>query len=108
MDDCIFCKIVEGALDTEFLYEDEQIVAFNDVHPQKPVHILFIPKVHIKEFFELTGDAVLASMRKAINQLISDNTLQERGYKIEVNGGGAQLVDHLHFHLLGPMAKPTV
>ncbi|HRN96144.1 MAG TPA: HIT domain-containing protein [Candidatus Levybacteria bacterium] len=108
MQDCIFCKIVSGQMETTFLYEDDQVVAFKDVHPQKPVHLLVIPKEHIKEFSLLEEDAVLVSVRKAIQTLILENKLQDDGYRIEVNGGGAQLVDHLHFHLLGPMSKPVV
>jgi len=108
MSDCIFCKIANGDLGTEFLYEDDQVVAFNDQHPQKPVHILVIPKQHVKEFYELNNDAILPSARKAIQQMITDKDLQNNGYRIEVNGGGAQLVDHLHFHLLGPMTKPSI
>jgi len=108
MDSCIFCKIVRGEFDTEFLYEDEYVVAFKDIHPQKPVHILVIPKEHVKEFSQLKKDEVLSSVRKAIQLLISENDLQENGYRIEVNGGGSQLVDHLHFHLMGPMEKPIV
>jgi histidine triad (HIT) family protein len=108
MDDCIFCKIARGELGTQFLYEDDTVVAFNDQHPQKPVHILVIPRTHVPEFAKLENDTVLPSVRKAIQQLISENELQEKGYRIEVNGGGSQLVDHLHFHLLGPMKKPQV
>lgn len=103
MDNCIFCNIVSGEMGTEFAYEDEHVVAFKDIKPQKPVHMLVIPKNHVKEFFELEDDVILPSVRKAVQQLIADNSLQEQGYRIEVNGGGFQLVDHLHFHLMGPM-----
>ena len=106
MEGCIFCKIVHGDFNTEFLYEDESVVSFKDIHPQKPVHILTVPKDHVKEFSELENDAVLVSARKAIQKLIQKFELQNKGYRIEVNGGGAQLVDHLHFHLMGPAAKP--
>jgi histidine triad (HIT) family protein len=108
MEDCIFCKIAKGDMGTEFLYEDDHVVAFNDQHPQKPVHILVIPKQHVKEFFELNNDEILPSVRKAIQQMITEKDLRSKGYRIEVNGGGAQLVDHLHFHLLGPMSKPSM
>lgn len=108
MDNCIFCKIAAGEMGTEFLYEDEHVVAFKDIHPQKPIHLLVIPKVHVKEFYELNEDVILPSVRSALQQLISENNLQNNGYRIEVNGGGSQLVDHLHFHLMGPMSKPSV
>jgi histidine triad (HIT) family protein len=107
MDKCIFCKIGSGEMGTEFLYEDEHVVAFSDIHPQAPIHQLVIPKQHVSEFSKLENDSVLSSVRKAIQYLITTNNLQDKGYKIEVNGGGAQLVDHLHFHLMGPMDKPT-
>lgn len=108
MENCIFCNIAAGEMGTEFVYEDEKVVAFKDLHPQKPVHLLIIPRTHMKEFYELEDDSILVHIRKAIQQLIADNDLQEKGYRIEVNGGGSQLVDHLHFHLLGPMSKPSV
>ncbi len=108
MENCIFCKIVRGELGTDVLYEDEKVIAFKDVHPQAKVHLLIIPKEHIKEFYELQDDSVLASVRKAVQTLIDENELMGNGYQIVVNGGGAQLVDHLHFHLMGPIAKPTV
>ncbi len=108
MDNCIFCKIAAGEMGTEFLYEDEHVVAFKDIHPQKPIHLLVIPKVHVKEFYELNEDVILPSVRSALQQLISENNLQNNGYRIEVNGGGSQFVDHLHFHLMGPMSKPSV
>ena len=106
--DCIFCKIIAGEMGTEFAYEDEHVVAFRDLRPHAPVHLLVIPKTHVKEFSVLDDDKILPSVRKALRHLISENNLQDRGYRIEVNGGGAQLVDHLHFHLLGPVPKPQV
>jgi histidine triad (HIT) family protein len=105
MNSCIFCKIGSGEMATEFLYEDEHVVAFSDIHPQAPIHQLVIPKQHVSEFLKLEDDSVLSSVRKAIQYLITTNNLQDKGYKVEVNGGGAQLVDHLHFHLMGPMDK---
>jgi histidine triad (HIT) family protein len=108
MDNCTFCKIAKGEIDTEFLYEDEYVVAFTDIHPQTPIHQLVIPRVHISEFSKLEDDMALSSIRKAVQYLISTNDLEDKGYKLEVNGGGAQLVDHLHFHLMGPITKPQV
>lgn len=90
---------------TELLYEDDHVVAFRDIHPQNPVHILVIPRNHISEFYRLSGDEILPSVRTAIQELIEKSELTEKGYRIEVNGGGAQLVDHLHFHLMGPMGS---
>jgi histidine triad (HIT) family protein len=106
MDSCVFCKIVRGDFNTEFFYEDEKVVAFKDLHPQAKVHVLVIPREHVEEFAKLEDDQVLVSMRKAVQSLIEKFELQDKGYKIEANGGGAQLVNHLHFHLLGYVPKP--
>lgn len=87
---------------TEFLLENDKVVAFNDIHPQAPTHILIVPKKHIKEFYSLTAednDEYLA-IKDAIIEVIKRYALHDAGYKIEVNGGGRQDIDHLHFHLL--------
>lgn len=107
MNDCIFCKIVAGQFESEFEYEDENVVSFKDIHPQARVHILTIPKKHIKEFADLEDDTILISVRKAMQALIKKYELKQHGYRLEVNGGGAQLVDHLHFHLMGYVPKPS-
>ena len=103
---CIFCKIASHEMPTQIQYEDDDIIAFNDIHPLAPVHILVVPKQHIDEFYSLKDTKVLDSVHKAIKKLICDNQLLDKGYKVEVNGGGAQLVNHLHFHLMGPTSKP--
>lgn len=107
MQDCIFCKIVGHEMDTRFLYEDDKVVAFNDIHPQMPTHILIVPKKHIKEFFALTNEDndTLIAIKNAIIKLISKKNLHNQGYKIEVNGGGRQDIDHLHFHLMSSASQ---
>lgn len=105
MDDCIFCKIVRKEIPKEYEFEDENVVAFKDINPVADTHILFIPKTHVKDFAELADDAVLLSVKKGIQALIEKNQLMGRGYKVVVNGGGAQFVDHLHFHLVGPIGN---
>ena len=99
---CIFCKVVEGEIPKDFLYEDENVVAFDDIYPVNKIHILFIPKVHFAAFENLTNDDILSSIRKGIQKIVADKDLIGKGYKIQVNGGGAQAVSHLHFHLIGP------
>jgi histidine triad (HIT) family protein len=101
--ECIFCKIVKGEIPKEFRYKDDLIVAFDDIRPQAETHVLFVPKEHYGNFEQLTSDKVLASIRNGIQQLVKETKLAGRGYKIQVFGGGAQTVDHLHFHLIGPV-----
>ncbi len=108
--DCIFCKIINREIPASIQYEDEKVIAFKDIHPVAPVHLLIIPKKHIPEFYKLQEEDndVLIAIKNAIQMLIKENNLDTRGYKIEVNGGGAQIVDHLHFHLIGPASRPQI
>jgi len=102
---CIFCKIISKEIPKEFTYEDSDVVAFPDIRPLKPVHILVMPKVHITDFMALENDRILTKLRKAIQKLVKDHKLEVKGFRIIINGGGAQIIDHLHFHLIGPMGK---
>jgi len=108
MQNCIFCKIINHEIDSKLLYEDDKVVALNDIHPQAPTHILIVPKKHIKEFFELKDEDndTLIAIKNAIIKLIDQNNLHNRGYKIEINGGGRQDIDHLHFHLMSSASQP--
>lgn len=101
---CIFCKILNKELQANIVYEDDKTLAFDDIHPKAPVHILIIPKKHIvsvdhleKEDKELIGELFLAAKKVAKIKGLST------GYKLMVNVGkdGGQEVDHLHLHLLG-------
>ena len=103
--DCIFCKIAKRELPAKFFHEDEDVMAFPDINPMKPVHILVVPKKHIKEFTEVDDVMLYGKIAQVITKLAGQHNLTNFGYKIVVNGGGAQVVDHLHFHLLGPMGK---
>ncbi len=102
--DCIFCKIAAGELGTEFLYEDEQVVAFRDINPVSPVHILVIPKMHFASVNDLTDkdNLLVGHIFQVIKKLAQAENL-DKGYRIVNNCGreGGQIVDHLHFHLLG-------
>jgi histidine triad (HIT) family protein len=102
---CIFCKIVSGEIPKKFEFENTDIVAFPDIRPIKPVHLLIVPKIHITDFTKLENDLLLGKIRVAILGLIEQNKLTNTGYRVVINGGGAQVVDHLHFHLMGPMGK---
>ena len=100
--ECVFCNIVNKKIPADIVYEDEKIIAFKDVNPQAPIHILIIPKIHIPSVDHigvkdktLMGELILAAQRIAQQNNLS-------GYKLLVNVGrdGGQLVDHLHLHLL--------
>lgn len=105
MEDCIFCKIANKEISSEILYEDEFVVAFKDLEPQAPVHILIIPKKHIASLNAVTADdaELLARIVLAAQKLAKDNGIAERGYRLVNNCGieGGQTIGHLHFHLLG-------
>jgi histidine triad (HIT) family protein len=102
---CIFCKIRDKEIPAKILYEDEDIMVFPDVHPVKKVHVLVVPKKHIMDFLALEDDHILSKIRKAIQHMIKEHKLENAGYRLVVNGGGAQVVEHLHFHLTGPWGK---
>lgn len=96
MDGCVFCKIVKGEIPTDFVYQDEQIVVFNDIKPQANKHLLFVPKKHFLDLNDAPEEIILAIKKK-----ILDLAKEFKSYRIIVNGGLAQEVKHLHFHLLG-------
>lgn len=107
MEDCIFCKIARKEIPKEFTYEDEDIMVFPDIKPVKPIHLLIIPKHHIKELHVLDNPVLFEKIGKVIQQMILKMQLENKGYRVTINGGGAQLVDHLHVHLMGPISKET-
>ena len=104
MSDCIFCKIAKGEIPSNQVYEDEQVLAFHDLDPQAPVHVLLIPKEHIASALEITPEnsAVVAHLFEVAAKLAKELGL-ENGFRIVNNCGkdGMQSVQHLHFHLLG-------
>lgn len=102
---CIFCKIKNGDIPKEFTYEDEQVMVFPDIKPSKPIHLLIVPKQHVKELMALDDIGLLAHIGNVIRQLVTKFQLGDKGYRVVINGGGHQLVDHLHVHFMGPMGK---
>jgi len=106
MNSCVFCKIVGGEIPKKFDYVDDEIVAFPDINPLRPIHILIIPKAHIEDFFHADKETIFA-ISSAIKKLIDKKKLMGKGYKVTVNGGGAQEVGHLHFHLIAPVGRAT-
>ena len=104
MSNCIFCKIVNKEIPSDIIYEDDTILAFKDLSPQAPVHILFIPKNHIENIDSLTeSDNELIGHIFSTIGLLSNELGLEEGYRVVVNNGsrGGQTVGHLHFHVLG-------
>jgi histidine triad (HIT) family protein len=103
--DCIFCKIRDREIAKEFTYEDEEIMVFPDIHPLKPIHLLVVPKIHVEDFAQFNDQALTAKVKTVIDKMIAEQNLDKKGYRISVNGGGAQIIRHTHFHLMGPIAK---
>lgn len=104
MENCLFCKIVKGDIPSTKVYEDELVLAFRDIAPQAPTHILVIPKAHIGSVAEITAEnsAVVAHIFETIAKVAAAEGL-EKGYRVVSNCGehGCQSVKHLHFHILG-------
>ena len=104
MSNCLFCKIVEGSIPSTKVYEDELVLAFRDIAPQAPTHILVIPKAHIPSVNGITGEnsQVVAHIFEVIPQIAAAEKL-ENGYRVVSNCGddAGQTVHHLHFHILG-------
>lgn len=102
--DCLFCKIIEGTIPSNKAYEDELCLAFYDIAPQAPVHILVIPKCHIASVDGVNAEnsAVVAHIFECIPKIAAKAGL-EKGYRVITNCGehGCQSVKHLHFHILG-------
>ena len=107
MSDCIFCKIIDGSIPSTKVYEDDHILAFRDIAPQAPTHILVIPKVHLSGVSEVSAEnsAVVAHIFEVIPQIAKAEGL-EGSYRVVSNCGAdaGQTVFHLHFHILGGKA----
>jgi histidine triad (HIT) family protein len=103
--DCIFCQIASGKIPSDIVYQDKEIVAFRDINPKAPVHILLIPKKHIASLNQLSQSdtALVGRMVAVASRLAKDEGVAEKGYRLAINCGkeGGQLVPHLHMHLLG-------
>lgn len=106
--DCIFCKIVAGEIPADIVYEDEQVLAFRDIAPQAPTHILIIPRKHIASINEAEPEdqAVLGKLLLSARHLAQAEGLSDAGYRLVINTGehGGQTVFHIHLHLLGGRA----
>lgn len=105
MSDCIFCKIINKEVPSNIVYEDDLVVAFRDINPQAPVHILIVPKEHIPTLLDLNENNkhVVSHAYMVAKELAKKEGIDEKGYRIVSNCGndGGQTVYHIHFHLLG-------
>ena len=103
--DCVFCRIIQGETPTEILYATEQLVVFRDIRPQAPVHLLIVPKKHIRSVNDLeAADApILGELFRAAQEMAQRAGISRDGYRLFVNveRGGGQVVFHLHMHLIG-------
>lgn len=103
--DCIFCKIAQGEIPSNKVYEDEDVLAFHDLNPEAPVHILVIPKKHITNLETAAAEdqMLLGKIMLTIQQIAREQGIAETGYRVVSNIGaqGGQTVMHMHFHLLG-------
>ena len=103
--DCIFCQIIAGKIPSEILYQDEEVIAFRDINPQAPTHLLIIPRKHITSLADISEaeSPLIGHMVNIANRLAKEEGVFERGYRLVISCGeeGGQLVPHLHMHLLG-------
>ena len=103
--DCLFCKIAAGKIPSDKVYEDDELLAFRDIDPKAPTHILVIPKTHITSINQLDVESSLIVSKAflLLKKIAKDEGISESGYRIvtTVLKDGGQTVDHLHFHLLG-------
>ena len=111
-DDCLFCKIASKKIEATLVYEDDDVIAFRDINPQAPVHILFITRKHIATLNDVSAEdsILIAKMMARIKDVAAREDLAEDGYRVVINcnKGAGQEVFHLHAHLLGgrPFAWP--
>jgi histidine triad (HIT) family protein len=112
MSDCVFCKIASGEIPAAIVYQDEAVVAFDDIAPQAPVHTLLIPRAHVAHIGDDVDGRLLEGLFSAVPRVAEVKGVSESGYRVIVNTGpdAAQTVHHLHVHILGgrPLAHGMV
>jgi len=103
--DCLFCKIANGEIPTDFLYENERLVVFRDIRPHAPVHLLIVPKRHIRSINDLaeSDHEIISEMIMTAKDMAEKESVAASGYKLlfNVEKGGGQVIFHLHLHLMG-------
>lgn len=102
---CVFCKIIRGEIPSNIVYQDEDVVAFPDINPATPVHLLIVTRKHIPSLAEMSKVDIplVGKMVKAANKLAQEHGISERGYRLTINSGpeSGQVVPHLHMHFMG-------
>lgn len=105
MADCLFCKIAKGEIPADLVYEDDAVVAFRDINPQAPTHVLVIPREHITYLTEITGETapLIGRVFAAVAKIAEKEGISESGFRVISNckRDGQQIVPHVHFHILG-------
>ena len=103
--DCIFCKIIDGKMPADFMHKDQSLVVFKDINPHAPVHLLVVPRKHIRSINDLTTDdrQIVSQLIETGKEMAAKMSVAESGYKLlfNVERGGGQVIFHLHLHLLG-------
>lgn len=102
--DCLFCKIINGEIPSTKVYENDKVLAFRDINPQAPSHIVIIPKSHYTDILEIPSDSdVMNEILKAVKEVAKIEGIEESGFRVVNNckSDGQQTVGHVHFHLLG-------
>ncbi len=109
MSECLFCKIIAGEIPSDKIYEDEQVLVFNDINPKADVHLLMVPKKHIVSLNEVgtEDDPLMAHMLRLLPEIAKNQGLKD-GFRTIINTGqgGGQIIFHLHIHLLGGSKLP--
>jgi len=109
MNNCIFCRIIRGEIPSEKVFEDSRVVAFHDIMPKAPVHVLVLPKKHISSLTEVkkSDSDLLGEILVRLSDVARKLGIDRDGYKVVINNGegSGQLVMHMHFHLLGGWAR---
>lgn len=100
---CLFCKIAAGIIKSDIVFEDDKVLAFKDINPQAPVHVLVIPKQHIATLNDLENSELAAHLMQSVVYIAKQQGLADDGYRVNINcnKNGGQDVYHLHLHLLG-------
>ena len=103
MDDCIFCKIANHIIESDYVYEDDLVCAFRDMNPQMPTHVLVVPKDHYANIVDGVPAETLAAMVHAVDEVAKSEGIRETGFRVITNAGpdADQVVKHLHLHVLG-------
>lgn len=109
--ECIFCKIADGKAPAEILYQDDTVVAFRDINPNAPIHVVVIPRIHIASLTEIGTEhrELMGHLIEVANEVARSEGIAEQGYRLIVNCGpdGRQIVPHIHLHLLGGQQLPS-